>query len=80
MPAESSNQSTPSTLREEDLAELIARDLTKAPRIPESEMPDWLLGANAAMKRATEKEFARKRKLGHKIVIWEDGAVKVVDP
>ena len=32
------------------------------------------------MERAAEKELDRKRKLGHKIVIWEDGQVKVVDP
>ena len=29
---------------------------------------------------APEKELEREHKLGHKIVIWEDGEVKVVDP
>ena len=50
------------------------------PPIPESEMPEWLLGAKRAMERATEKELDRKRKLGYKIVIWKDRKVQVVDP
>ena len=50
------------------------------PEIPESEMPEWLLGAKRAMERATEKELERKRKLGYKIVIWKDRRVQVVDP
>ena len=50
------------------------------PEIPESEMPEWLLGAKRAMERATEKELERKRKLGYKIVIWKDRKVQVVDP
>ena len=73
-------RSHPSRLMEEDIAALIAKDWSKEPEIPESEMPEWLLGAKRAMERATEKELDRKRKLGHKIVIWEDGEVKVVDP
>ena len=50
------------------------------PPIPESELPDWALGAKRAMERATEKEFDRKRKMGYKIVIWKDHKVQVVDP
>ena len=65
---------------EEDLEALIAKDWTKEPEIPEEEMPEWLLGAKRAMERATEKELERKRKLGHKIVIWKDVEAIVVDP
>ena len=73
-------RSIPTRLMEKDIQALIAKDWSKEPEIPESEMPDWLLGAKRAMERATEKEIDRKRKLGHKVVIWEDGEVKVVDP
>ena len=73
-------RSRPDRTMEEDLEALIAKDWTKEPEIPEEEMPEWLLGAKRAMERATEKELERKRKLGHKIVIWKDGEAIVVDP
>lgn len=73
-------RSHPSQLMEEEVQSLINRDLTKLSPIPEDELPEWLLGAKRALERATEKELERKRKLGHQIVIWEDGQVKVVDP
>jgi predicted ABC-type ATPase len=73
-------RSQPNRLMEEDIKALIDKDWSTHPRLPESEMPDWLLGAKRAMDRATEKELDRKRKLGHKIVIWKDGKVQIVDP
>ena len=55
-------------------------DWEDLPPIPESEMPEWLLGAKRAMERAIEKELELKRKLGQKVVIWKDRKVQVVDP
>ncbi|MBK1791526.1 hypothetical protein [Persicirhabdus sediminis] len=36
--------------------------------------------AQAAANRAAEKMIERKRRLGHKVVIYKDGKVLTVDP
>jgi len=80
IPPKPLERSNPIRLMEEDIEALVAKDWSKEPEIPESEMSTRLLGAKRAMDRATEKELDRKRKLGHKIVIWKDGEVQIVDP
>ena len=47
-------RSQPNRLMEEDIQALIAKDWSKEPEIPESEMSEELLGAKRAMERATE--------------------------
>ena len=56
----------------------IAKD--RVPKIVEADLSDDARKAIAAANRAGEKLRARKRALGQKLVIWQDGKVVEVSP
>ncbi len=50
------------------------------PRPADEKYPEEVQKAINAMNRASEKMIERKRALGHKMVVWKDGEMVVVDP
>ncbi len=50
------------------------------PQMNYSEVDEKTRGMIAAANRAAEKMIERKRRLGHKVVIYKDGKVLTVDP
>ncbi len=52
----------------------------RVPKIAEADLSEEACKAIAAANRAGEKLRARKRALGQKLVIWQDGKVVEVSP
>jgi len=59
----------------------MAKTLTERfPKPKEEDLTDEVKAAIQAMNRASEKMLQRKRALGHKVVVWENGKSVIKNP